>query len=93
MSAVFASRAINAKNRGEKENYINDLEARRDLWERVAHLPANSNKWEIAQEYISLMSTPKTTKMELRRQYKFLQEKLGDTDLKHSQHIPDNKTA
>jgi hypothetical protein len=93
MSAVFASRVINAKNRKEKENYIKDIEARRDLWEKIAHLPINSDKWEIAQEYISLMSTPKTTKMELRRQYKFLQEKLGDTDLKHSQHISDNKTA
>jgi hypothetical protein len=93
MAAVFATRAFNAKNRGEKEVYIKDLEARRDLWQKIAHLPANSDKWEIAQEYISLMSTPKTTKMELRRQYKFIQEKLGDRDLKHFQNIQNNKTA
>ena len=87
MSAVFASRAINAKNRGEKENYIKDLESRRDFWKKVAHLPANSDKWEIIQEYITLMSTPQTTKMELRRQYKFLQETIGNTGLKNSQNI------
>jgi hypothetical protein len=93
MTAVFATRAFNAKNRGKKEAYIKDLEARRDLWQKIAHLPANSDKWEIVQEYISLMSTPEITKMELRRQYKFLREKLGDRDLKHFQNIHSNKTA
>jgi hypothetical protein len=37
MAAVFATRAFNAKNRGEKEVYIKDLEARRDLWQKIAH--------------------------------------------------------
>ena len=88
MSVVFASRAFNAKNRGEKGDYIKDLEARRNLWEKVARLPANSDKWETVKEYISLMSTPKTSQMELRRQYKFLQETISNTDLNNSQNIP-----
>jgi hypothetical protein len=93
MSAVFASRALNAKNRGENGDYIKDLEARRDLWEKVAHLATNSDKWETVKEYITLMSTPKTPKMELRRQYKFLQETIGNTDLNNSQNIPNKHTA
>jgi hypothetical protein len=74
MAEIFALRAANARKRGEKEDYVKELEGRSILWGKIAHLPANSDKWEIVSEYIVLMSTPKTTKMELRRQYKLLQE-------------------
>lgn len=77
MAEIFAIRAFNAKKRGESENYVKDLEGRAILWGKIAHLPASSDKWEFVSEYIALMSTPKTTKMELRRQYKFLQEIIG----------------
>ena len=93
ISEVFADRAFCAKNRRENEDYIKYLEDRRDLWEKIAHLSVNSEKWEIVKEYISLMSTPKVSKDELRRQYKFLQEKICDTDLNNSKNIQNKNTA
>jgi hypothetical protein len=77
MAEIFAIRAANARKRGEKEDYVKELEGRSILWGKVAVLPTDSDKWEDVSEYIVLMSTPKTTKMELRRQYKFLQEILS----------------
>ncbi len=74
MAEIFARRAVNARKRGEKEDYVRELEDRSHLWGKVSNLPTNSDKWEFVSEYILLMSTPKTTKMELRRQYKLLQE-------------------
>lgn len=77
MAEIFAIRVANARKRGEKTDYVKELEGRANLWGKIAHLPANSAKWEAVSEYITLMSTPKTTKMELRRQYKFLQEVIA----------------
>lgn len=74
MTGIFALRAANARKRGENEEYVKDLEGRAILWGKIAQLPTNSDKWEDVSDYIVLMSTPKTTKMELRRQYKFLEE-------------------
>ncbi len=86
MAEIFAIRAVNARKRAEKEAYVKELEERSILWDKIAHLPANSDKWEDVRDYIVLMSTPKTTKMELRRQYKFLQEILslsGGSNVRH----------
>lgn len=74
MAEIFAIRAANARKRGKKEAYVKDLEGRANLWGKIAQLPKNSDKWEDVKDYIVLMATPQTTKMELRRQYKFLQE-------------------
>ncbi len=93
ISEVFADRALYAKNRGENEDYIKYLEDRRDLWEKVVHLSVNSEKWEIVEDYISLMSTPKVSKNELRRQYKFLQEEISNTNLNNSKKIQNKNTA
>ena len=86
MAMVFANRAVNAKKRGEKANYIQELETRKDLWEKVSHLPTDSDKWEIVKQYINLMSTPKATKTQLRGQYEILRQALGKTELTHSKY-------
>jgi hypothetical protein len=86
MAEIFALRAANARKRGEKEDYVKELEGRAILWGKIARLPANSDKWDDVRDYIVLMSTPKTTKMELRRQYKILQEILargGGSNFRH----------
>lgn len=77
MAEIFALRVANARKRGEKEDYIKELEGRAILWGKIAQLPTNSEKWEDVKDYIILMSTPQTTKMELRRQYKFLHQIIG----------------
>jgi hypothetical protein len=74
MAEIFALRAVNARKRGEKEDYVKELEGRANLWGKISELPTNCEKWADVSDYITLMSTPQTTKMELRRQYKFLQE-------------------
>ncbi len=77
MAEIFAFRAANARRRGETEDYVRELESRTHLWSKISQLPPDSDKWEFVKDYIVLMSTPKTTKMELRRQYKRLQELIA----------------
>jgi outer membrane receptor for monomeric catechols len=84
MAVVFATRADNAKKRGEEKNYIQELEIRKDLWEKVSHLPTDSDKWEIVKEYTNLMSTPKATKTQLRDQYEILRQTIEKTELTNS---------
>ena len=81
MSVIFADRSLKAKNSRETDDYVKYLEDRRDFWEKIAQVPVDSDQWELVKEYISLMSNPKISKTQLRREYKFLQEKICNTDL------------
>jgi hypothetical protein len=75
MAWVFADRAFKAKSSSQADDYVKYVEDRRDFWERVAQLPPNSEHWEFVKRYMSLMSDPKASKMEVRSLYKFLRQR------------------
>ena len=75
MSGVFAMRARQALSSSEGDDYVRYLEHRRDFWGRVAQLPPDSDKWELVNRYMNLMSTSGFTR-ELRFLYKSLRENI-----------------
>jgi hypothetical protein len=75
MSRIFAKKAKDALSGSKDDDYVSYLEHKRDFWERVAQLPPDSDKWELVNKYINLMSTS-GSKMELRTLYQSLQENL-----------------
>lgn len=75
MSGIFAMRARNALSSFEANDYVRYLEDRRDFWRMVAQLPTDSDKWELVNKYINVMSTL-GSKMELRNLYQSLRKNI-----------------
>ena len=77
MARVFGEKISHAKQQRQAQEYIRQLEAKRNLWEKVVHLPSDSKHWEAIISYIHLMDDPKASKTQLRASYKSLEEALN----------------
>ncbi|HEY9667473.1 MAG TPA: hypothetical protein V6C91_11760 [Coleofasciculaceae cyanobacterium] len=77
MARVFGEKISHAKQQRQDRKYLRQLEAKRDFWETVVHLPSDSEHWEAITNYIHLMGDPKASQTQLRASYKSLEEALN----------------
>lgn len=77
MAELFAKRIAHAKQRKEAQEYLNQLEAKRNFWMKVVHLSSDSDHWDDIRSYIQLLCDPKTSKTQLRALYKSLEKAVS----------------
>lgn len=77
MAKVFGEKISHAKQQKQAQDYLRQLEAKRDFWEKVVHLPSDSEHWEAIKNYIHLINDPKTSQTQWRALYKSLEESLN----------------